>query len=381
MNIQKVTEVQSFLQKNPGYFKWGNEKLAMKLGCTVEEAKCAKKYSNSKYRVGDNFIINNKEDFKKFVSVVNDRNIEGLKHDEESLKTFREINSSIMEFYLGSNITIDERFNTKIKDKEVEQFIPSVKILFIDIETAPIKAFVWRFWKQDISLPQLISDYFILTWSAKWLDSNSVISDRVTSAEAKNEDDKRIIKGMWRLFDEADIIVAHNGDRFDIPKLNTRFIVHGMVPPSPYKTVDTMLVAKKQFGFSSNKLQHLANNFGIEGKYDTDFELWKKCLEGDEESLEYMEEYNQHDVEILEKVYLKLRPYIKGHPNIDIYSNDKESHCTLCGSKNLIIEPGKNFYTQAVEYQVYRCQDCGGLTRAKQGNKMLHKKVVSAIPR
>lgn len=365
MNIQKVTEVQSFLQKSPGYFKWGNEKLAMKLGCTVDEAEYAKKNTKSKYRVIDRLIVEDiGQSESSFVELLS----------KEWAKKRAEL------LMYGKDNTI--KFNPEdVKDKEFEVTATNVKILFIDIETAPIKAFVWRFWKQDISLPQLISDYFILTWSAKWLDSNSVISDRVTSTEAKNEDDKRIIKGMWRLFDEADIIVAHNGDRFDIPKLNTRFIVHGMVPPSPYKTIDTMLVAKKQFGFSSNKLQHLANNFGIEGKYDTDFDLWKKCLEGDEKSLEYMEKYNQHDVEILEKVYLKLRPYIKGHPNIDIYSNDKESHCTLCGSKNLIIEPGKNFYTQAVEYQVYRCQDCGGLTRAKQGNKMLHKKVVSAIPR
>lgn len=256
-----------------------------------------------------------------------------------------------------------------------------VKILLIDIETAPVKALVWKMWKENIGVDQVLSDWFCLTWAAKWLGDSEVFSNKLTSDEVLAEDDKRIIKEMWKLFDDADIIIGHNSKNFDVVKLNTRFVVHGLVPPSPYKQVDTLEVARKEFGFSSNKLQHLANSFGIEGKYETGFNLWKKCLEGDVDSLYYMEHYNKHDVEILEEVYLKLRPYIKGHPNLDMYFNDVTPHCPICGKHNLILVPDKNFYTQAVEYQVYRCEDCGGLSRAKKGNKILNKKVISAIPR
>jgi hypothetical protein len=256
-----------------------------------------------------------------------------------------------------------------------------VKILLIDIETAPVKALVWKMWKENIGVDQVLSDWFCLTWAAKWLGESEVFSNKLTPEEVLIEDDKRIIKEMWKLFDDADIVIGHNSKNFDVVKLNTRFVIHGLVPSSPYKQVDTLEVARKEFGFSSNKLQHLANSFGIKGKYDTSFNLWKKCLEGDKDSLYYMEHYNKHDVEILELVYLKLRPYIKGHPNLDMYFNDITPHCPICGKHNLILVPDKNFYTQAVEYQVYRCEDCGGLSRAKKGNKILNKKVISAIPR
>lgn len=255
------------------------------------------------------------------------------------------------------------------------------KVLILDIETSPIKAFVWKLWKENVGLPQIISDWIMLTWACKWLGSDIILSDRLTSDEVKREDDKRIVKKLWSLLDEADIVIAHNGNSFDLPRIQTRFILHGLIPPSPYKQIDTKIVAKNQFGFTSNKLQHLANKLGIEGKYDTDFELWVKCLDGDEESLEYMEFYNKHDVEILEKVYLRLRPYIKGHPNIDIYYDDVLPHCPICGSHNVIFELDKKYYTQSLQYQTYRCQDCGGISRAKKGDKVLNKKVISSIPR
>jgi hypothetical protein len=277
-----------------------------------------------------------------------------------------------------------ENSSPKLHPERLAKLIPDskhVKILLIDVETAPLKAFTWGMWKQNVAVSQLISDFFIISWAAKWLDENEVVGACITPEEALKEDDYSIMKDLWELIDQADIVIGHNGNKFDIPKINTRFVVHGFNPPSSYKIIDTRLVAKNQFGFSSNKLQHLANSFGIEGKYDTDFELWKKCLEGDEESLNYMLEYNMHDVEVLEEVYLKLRPYIKNHPNLDIYNNDLTPHCSLCGSNKLKLIPDKYFYTQAVEYQLYRCEDCGGLSRAKKGNKILHKKVISAIPK
>jgi hypothetical protein len=270
---------------------------------------------------------------------------------------------------------------SKIKDivgKNKQENLP--KILLLDVETAPIRAFVWQLWKQDISLPQLISDFYILTWSAKWLEGKTIFSERLTGTEAVYEDDERIIRKLWAVIDDADIIIAHNGDNFDLMKINTRFVIHKLPPPSSYKTIDTLKVAKNIFGFSSNKLQHLANSFGIEGKYDTDFELWIKCLEGDEKSLKYMQSYNQHDIEILEQVYLRLRPYIKGHANINLYSEEEYS-CPHCGSTQLKPEVNKFFYTQAVKYQLYRCQDCGAISRAKQSDKFLIKKRISAIPR
>ena len=152
----------------------------------------------------------------------------------------------------------------------------SPKILILDIETSPLKAYIWSRWRQNVYLDQTISEWFMLCYAAKWLNSTNVISDKISTEEVLKEDDKRIVKSLWTLLDQADIVIAHNGKYFDIPKINSRFILHNLVPPSPYKVIDTKEVASKQFGFSSNKLDALATYFGIENKDKTDFELWNR---------------------------------------------------------------------------------------------------------
>ena len=230
-------------------------------------------------------------------------------------------------------------------------------ILILDIETAPIKAFVWRLWKQDVALSQIVSDWYMLTWSAKWLGEDSIMSQRLTGREAEAEDDSRILDTLWKLLDKADMIVAHNGNMFDIPKINSRFFMNGFPPPSPYKQIDTKVIASRQFGFSSNKLDALAGYIGIDHKMHTSFSLWSKCVSGDDEALEYMETYNVKDVEILEEVYIKLRPWIPNHPNVAVYSESIVPTCSVCGSTHLTFND-KYHYTNLGKYAVYTCE-CG----------------------
>lgn len=152
------------------------------------------------------------------------------------------------------------------------------KILIFDIETSPLKAYVWNLWKQNVHLDHILNEWFMICWSAKWLYSNEILGDVLTPEEAIEENDKRVCQSLWNLINEADIVVAHNGNRFDIPRMNARFIINGLNPTKPYYSVDTCLVAKKQFGFSSNKLDALATYFGFKHKLDTDFSLWKNVL-------------------------------------------------------------------------------------------------------
>jgi hypothetical protein len=240
------------------------------------------------------------------------------------------------------------------------------KILILDIETAPMKSYTWGRWKQNVSLSQTISEFFMLSWAAKWLYSPVTMSMSVTPEDARGEYDGHICLNLWTLMDEADIIIAHNGNSFDVPKINSRFIVNNLPPTSPYQTIDTLLVARKQFGFSSNKLDALAGYFGVEHKMETGFELWSKCMDGDAESLKYMETYNRKDVEILEEVYLNLRPWIKNHPNVSLFNELSHSQCTCCGSSHVKEVEGKYYYTSVGAYPVYRCMSCGGLSRGRK---------------
>lgn len=239
------------------------------------------------------------------------------------------------------------------------------RILLFDIETSPVKAFVWQqqVWRANIPDDRILSQWFMLSWSAKWLDSQEMMSDVLSSEEALAENDKRIIVSLWKLLDEADIVITHNGDIFDVPNMNTRFLVHNLLPTSPYQTIDTFKVVKKQFGFTHNSLNGVAKMFGFDPKMSTSFALWSKCVAGDKESLLYLEEYNRYDVELLEAVYLKLRPWMFRHPNLGLYTEEEEPVCPKCMSKEL--EFTGYYYTSVSKFETYKCSRCGSLARRR----------------
>lgn len=238
------------------------------------------------------------------------------------------------------------------------------RILIFDIETAPMKAYVWSKWKQDIGSSQFISGWYILSWAGKWLNNKNIMSDVLTPNEAVNENDKRIVRSLWELFNQADIVIAHNASRFDVPKMNTRYILNDMMPPTPYRVIDTLVVARKTFAFTSNRLDDLAGYFNIDHKKETSFELWDRCVNGDQEALDYMAEYNVKDVDILEQVYLKLRPYIKNHPNLSLYLENEDETCPYCGSTN-VAETGTFTYTNVSKFSNVRCLDCNAIARRR----------------
>jgi RNase P subunit RPR2 len=235
------------------------------------------------------------------------------------------------------------------------------KILIFDIETSPMVSYHWGHWQQNIYLDQVIQNPIMLTWAAKWLFDSETMSDSISVKEVLKLDDKRLVTNLWKLCDEADIIVAHYGDKFDIPMMNVRFITHGLPPISTTKSIDTKSVASKHFRFPSNKLDALGGYFGLGQKIKTDFLLWRGCMEGDLEKIEEMRTYNVQDVVLLEEVYLKLRPYIKSHPNVGLYMETEKAVCGNCGSSELI-EDGKFYYTMTGKYKTLRC-GCGAISR------------------
>ena len=120
-----------------------------------------------------------------------------------------------------------------VRNKKNIQSANNPRILLFDIETAPMMAFIWKLWKENVGLPQIISDWFIICWSAKWLYSNEIFTGCLTPEEAVKQDDKRIVTDLWELINKADIVIAYNGVAFDIPKINSRFLVrmdHARVP-------------------------------------------------------------------------------------------------------------------------------------------------------
>lgn len=243
----------------------------------------------------------------------------------------------------------------------------SPRILLIDIETAPILAFVWSLWKQNVGLNQIVNEWYILSFCAKWLGEDEVIYQDIRDTP---HDDASLMAPLWALLNEADIIIGQNGKAFDMPKIQARLVMAGHPPPRPYKIIDTMLMAKQQFRFTSNKLEWMTGpSAGLtEDSKDQHakfpgFKLWAECLKGNPEAWDEMRSYNIPDVLTMEQLYLKLRPWYVGHPNLAAYVESDERLCPKCLSPD-VKQDGFTF-TQTGKYERYHCGGCGGYSRGR----------------
>ena len=255
------------------------------------------------------------------------------------------------------------------------------KILLFDIETTPFVAYSWGP-KYQVNLIDFIHDWHVLCFAYKWLgeDDVKIVSQRQfpsyhkhknnrRKAEETRRDDKSVVKEMWRLFDEADIIIAHNGDKFDIKKMNARFAIHGLGRPTPFHTVDTVKVARRSFSFGSNSLNDLGKFLSLGQKLThTGFELWVGCMAGLDEDWQLMEDYNKQDVVLLEQVYKRflMEGWIDNHPSLSLISG--QSHgCPNCLS---VDRQKRGFHnTKAYRFQRYQCNNCKSYYRGRSAQE------------
>lgn len=226
-----------------------------------------------------------------------------------------------------------------------------MKVLLLDIETAPHLVTVWGLWQQNVGLPQIMDAGYVLCWSAKWLGEDRIMFDSV-----HNNLPDVMLKNIHSLLDQADAVIHYNGTKFDIPTLNKEFLLYGMAPPAPYKQIDLLRVARNQFKFPSNKLDYVSQALGLGKKTKhIGHELWIKCMADNAEAWKMMEEYNKQDVILLEKVYGKLKPWIKNHANHSLHS-DTGLVCPNCGGNHY--QKRGFYYTHSCQYQRYQCS-CG----------------------
>lgn len=237
------------------------------------------------------------------------------------------------------------------------------RIAFIDIETSPILGYAWAIY--DTNILGVKEPVKVMCFGWKWLGENKV--NVLSLPDYKNYkpgvlDDSLLMKDVWKVLDEADVVVAHNGDSFDIKIINARFLVHGLNPPSDYKTVDTLKVSKKYFRMTTNKLDDVGGYLDEGRKASTGgFQTWVDCWDGDRKAWERMTTYNARDVELLERVYLRLRPFIGNHPDLNLIAGRPiKLGEFVCGSCQSLNTQKRGFaVTKAGRYQRYSCNDCG----------------------
>jgi hypothetical protein len=257
------------------------------------------------------------------------------------------------------------------------------KILFCDIETSPIVAYVWGLRDQNIALNQIKEDWSVLSWAAKWKGDKKIHYSDVRG-QRNLRDDKKLLKGIHALLNAADIVIWHYGKNFDRKKLNARFIQHKMKPPSEYRQLDTKEIASREFAFTSNKLEYISGVSGSgkksQHKKFPGMELWTECLKGNLEAFKEMEAYNKQDIVALEQSYDWMQAWDTKSINFNIYRTDQITNKCNCGSSNFT-KDGKR-PTNAGIFQKYRCVDCGkGWVDRGAANNSMSKEKRSGLKR
>jgi len=232
-----------------------------------------------------------------------------------------------------------------------------------DIETSHNIVAVFQL-KQDYIQPEnILAERHLICASWKWLGEKKIHSvsllDHAKRFASDPHDDRHICEVLHKNLSEADVIVAHNGDKFDLRFVEARMLIHGLSPLPPIHTIDTLKIARKRFLFNSNKLDYLGHVLGVGRKLKTGNSLWLKVLDGDRKAIKKMVEYNKGDVALLEKVFLKLRPFMPNYLNRGLLELEG---CPRCGSKKTQRRGVSRNATRT--YQRWQCQDCGGWFRS-----------------
>lgn len=243
------------------------------------------------------------------------------------------------------------------------------RIVLWDIETTHNLVAVFKLFGEDyISPDNILQERYIVcaawkTLGAKTVSAVSTIDNPKLYAKDPHND-YHVVKTLHDVLMGADVIVAHNGDKYDIKFTEARMLYHGLSPLPPIVKIDTLKVAKDRFLFNSNRLDYLGKFLKVGGKKPTTTGLWLRVLQGDKAAIKEMVVYNKQDVNVLEKVFLKLQPYMANHISRQLFG--QTAGCPRCGSTKVQSRGAHKATTRT--YQRYQCQDCGGWFRELKAN-------------
>ena len=238
------------------------------------------------------------------------------------------------------------------------------KILFWDIEVFPAVYYGWSKFNPPFSQIEKTS---INTICYKWAHEKKVETIQLTKKQHAKDprNELPLIKQMLKVINEADIVIAHNGDRFDWKKFNARVLKYGLKPARKPKLIDTLKMVKREAAFDSHRLGDLCTELGIKTKVETEKNLFIKALHS-WKHYEALADYCRHDVLALEALYDRLRPHCKPTVNAAGLAN-KLKACASCGSDHLI-KYGTYILNNGTEVQRYRCGDCGSTKTRDSAN-------------
>lgn len=246
------------------------------------------------------------------------------------------------------------------------------KVLLLDIETSTVRAEVMGTGEQRVTHQQITDDFYITSWAGKWLFKKEIFGQTVTPSEAKARNDLRALKPLHVAMRNADFIITYNGDKFDLRKINWRYLIHDLPPIHRYNSIDLYKKMKSVFAPSSLALDFILKELGYDGKKHTDRDQWSKASNGDPQALKDRFEYNKQDVWLMEDLYPRVRGWFKTHPHFAAFLqyyqefdetlkiSDDEYRCNRC--LNVIHKFRQTDKYQTPSGRFYRsgtCLHCG----------------------
>lgn len=243
------------------------------------------------------------------------------------------------------------------------------RILIYDIETSLQSVLVFGLGNNDWIDPEnIVVERHLISVAWKWYGEPKVFSvsllDDPKRFKRDIHDDKHVASTFHKALMDADVIVGHNSDRFDLPYCKTRMLYHGLPALPPINSIDTYKTAKSELAFNSNKLDYIGKFTGVGQKVETSKGLWKRAFMGDVAAIKEMVSYNKQDVLLGEAVYTKLIPFMKNHINRELFGG---VGCPKCGSSK-VQSRGKHVAISRT-YQRFHCQACGGWFRSVVNDK------------
>lgn len=237
------------------------------------------------------------------------------------------------------------------------------KVLIWDLESSPNLSYTWGVWEQNVIKVKEHRQVICVGW--KWLHEKKIHCKALPDfvGYKKNpKDNSKLVKHFYDVLCTADISIAHNGIKFDDKMMNVEFIKHGLKPPPPRKSLDTLRVSRSTFGFNSHRLNDIGEFLGIGKKVpNPGFAMWLGCLNGEKKSWDLMKRYCKGDIILLQNWYLACRPWMKNHPDLTNYTGDWA--CPTCESSNVQLRG--SVYLKSGAKQRYQCKACGSWSTGK----------------
>ena len=230
------------------------------------------------------------------------------------------------------------------------------KRLYFDIEVSANVGLFWQSgFKLNIGTENIIKERAVICICYKWEEDKDVYYLHWD----KKQCDKKLLQDFIKVANDADELVGHNGDKFDLPWIRTRCLLHRIEMFPTYITIDTLKVARSKFKFNSNRLDYIGKFLGLGQKLHTDFDLWKNImLKNDKVALNKMIDYCIQDVILLEKVHKELSLHIPAKTHYGVIFGGERASCPECGSDDLVRNNKRVSASGLVKVQL-RCNTCG----------------------